>query len=169
MENKPQSTAPVTPKRSTLAFIWKHKLEYFLVLLLVIALSFVVINNFSLKRSFNKEKQQLIGQYIDETSKVFSWAIRGELLRDNREQVNQFFTNLVKEPGFRKIQLVDASNSKVIISTNKKEEGTEVSDTLIINANNQRHLLKDDVIISVTPVMGLNSRLGILVIEKDVE
>jgi hypothetical protein len=167
MENKPQSNVPVTQKRSTLAYIWKHKLEFFLLLLLVIVLCWALINNISLKHNFKKEKQELTSKYMGETSKIFSWAIRGELLRDNREQVNQFFMSLIKEPGFKRIQLVDAGNSKIIISTNKKDEGTLVSDTLITNANAQRQEINDGIIKSITPIMGLNSRIGILVIERE--
>ena len=160
-----RSTQKTTSK---MRFVWNHKLVFFLLLLLIVGASWAAIKYFTLKRSFNNEKEQITSKFVDETSKVFSWAIRGELLRDNREQVNQFFMNLVKEPGFRKIQLIDVSNSTVIISTDKKDEGTLVSDTLILNATEIKQLPNGELIRSITPVMGLNSIIAVLVIDRTV-
>lgn len=169
MDNKPVSIPPAEKRSTKGSFIWKHKSVLFLLLLLLVAIIWALINNFTLKRSFTKEKQNLTSKYVNETSRVFSWAIRSELLRDNRDQVNQFFMSLVKEPGYKTIQLVDVNSSKIIISTNKKDEGTSVSDTTILNANTVRSNLEDGIIRSITPVMGLNSRIAILVIDREVD
>lgn len=161
-------TLPVKKKTSKLKYVWNHKLVFFLLLLIVAGAGWFAVKYYSLKLQFNKEKEFITSKFVDETSKVFSWAIRGELIRDNRDQVNQFFMNLVKEPGFKKIQLIDSNTSKIIISTDKKDEGTSVSDTTILNAGTLRQIKTDSLIRSITPVMGLNSRIGILVIDRTV-
>ncbi len=168
METTTKSNLPLEKKSRTSKFIKNNKFATFLLILLVIGTGWAIIKIYTVERRMNKEKQQITGQFIDETTKVFSWAIRGELLRDNREQVNQFFSNLVKEPGFKKIQLVDVSNSKVIISTDKKDEGTVVTDTMILNANDIRQSIDGDIIRSIAPVMGMNSKVAILVIDRSV-
>lgn len=167
METK-NTQIPAAHKTSKMKYVWNHKMVFFLLAVLVIGAGWAAIEYFSLKRSFKKEKEQITNQFVGETAKVFSWAIRGELLRDNREQVNQFFMNLVKEPGFKKIQLVDVNSQKVIISTDKKDEGMAISDTMILNATEIRHQPNGELLRSITPVMGLNARIAVLVIDRTV-
>jgi hypothetical protein len=161
-------TKVIEKKTSKTRYVWNHKLVFFLLLIIVVGAGWAAIKFFTLKRSFDKEKQEITSKFVDETSKVFSWAIRSEMLRDNRDQVNQFFVDLVKEPGFRKIQFIDLKNSTVMISTDKKDEGTLVNDTVILNAIELRQMPNGDMIRSITPVMGLNSRIGILVIDRTI-
>ena len=168
METKTGFNLPTEKKNNTSNYVRNHKLVTFLLILLVIGAGWAIIKIYSVERKMKKEKLQITSQFIDETTKVFSWAIRGELLRDNREQVNLFFSNLVKEPGFKRIRLIDASNSKVIISTNKKDEGTVVTDTMILNANTLKQQKDGEIIRSISPVMGMNSRVAILVIDRTV-
>jgi hypothetical protein len=156
-------------KTSTWKYIRNHKMIFFLLLLLAIGAGWAGIKILTLKRGFNKEKTAITNRFAEETARVFSWAIRGEMLRENKDQVNQYFLNLVKEPGFRKIQLVDVSNSTIIISTDKKDEGSVVSDTTILNASVARQLPNGDLLRTITPVMGLNSRMAVLVIDRKVE
>lgn len=157
---------PAAEKNNKWRFIWNHKLVLFLLLIIIVGAGWAAVKYYSLQRSLKKEKLAITSKFVEETSRVFSWAIRSEMQRDNLEQVNQFFMTLVKEPGFRKIQLIDVKNSKVLISTDKKDEGTLVSDTTVLNASVVKHQIDGDIIRSVTPVMGLNSRIGILVIDR---
>lgn len=166
METITGSNIPSGKNRSSMSYILRHKLVFFLLLTLIIVTAWAAIKVFTLKRNFNNEKEQISSSYMEETAKVFSWAIRSEMVRDNRDQVNQFFTNLIKEPGFKKIQLVSISNSKVIISTDKKDEGTVVSDTAILNADIVKHWTEKGDMRIIAPVMGLNSRIGVLVIDR---
>lgn len=159
---------PVEKNSSTWKYIWKHKLVFFLLLLLIVLAGWAGIKILTLKRGFNQEKTVITNKFAEETARVFSWAVRGEMLRENMDQVNQYFMNLVKEPGFRKIQLVDINNSTVIISTDKKDEGSAVSDTAILNATVARQLPNGDLLRTITPVMGLNSRMAVLVIDREV-
>lgn len=162
-----KTTPEIAGKKNNWKYVWNHKLVFFLLIIIIVGAVWASIEIFSLKRSFNKEKLEITNRFVDETSRVFSWAIRSELLRDNKEQVNQFFMNLVKEPGYKKIQLIDASSSTVIISTDKKDEGATISDTTILNANNSKQLANGELVRSITPVMGLNSRIAVLVIDRE--
>lgn len=159
-------TKTTEKKTSTLRFIWNHKLVFFLLLIMIVGAGWSGIKYLTLKRNFNKERQQIASTFIDENTRVFSWAVRSELLRDNRDQINQFFMSLVKEPGYKKIQLVDVNNSKIIVSTDKKDEGKVVSDTAILNTNIIKQLPEGDLIRCIAPVMGLNSRVAVLVIDR---
>jgi hypothetical protein len=155
-------------KTGTLRYMWNHKLVLFLLLVIIIGAGWWAVKYLSLRHSFNKEKQHLASVFIDENTRVFSWAVRSELLRDNRDQINQFFMSLVKEPGYKKIQLIDINSSKVIVSTNKKDEGKVISDTSILNTNNVKQLPDDHFIRCIAPVMGLNSKVAVLVIDRTI-
>ena len=167
MENN-STHSPSTKNTSKWKFVWNHKLVFFLLLVIIAGGGWGAIQYYTLKRSFNNEKQHITSMFVDETSKVFSWAIRGEMVRENRDQVNQFFMHLVKEPGFKKIQLIDTNNSTVIVSTDKKDEGSTVADTTILNANVPKQITNNGLIRSITPVMGLNARIAVLVIDRTV-
>jgi len=99
------------------------------------------------------------------TSKVFSWAIRSELTRENKEQVNQFFLSIIKEPGVSKVEFVRAPDGKITLSTNKKDEGSIYTNQVALMSNETINFKTDSVLNVVTPVMGLNNKLGVLVIE----
>lgn len=169
MDTKREVDLTDKPKKSTRKLIWNNKLVFFLLLIILVGAGWMAIKFFALKRSYHKQQEQITNHFAEETSKVFSWAVRAEMLRDNREQVNQFFMNLIKEPGFKKIQLIDVANAKVIISTDKKDEGTAVADTSILNATQPRQFVNDDIMRSIVPVMGLDTRIGVLVIDRSPE
>jgi len=99
------------------------------------------------------------------TSKVFSWAIRSELTRENKEQVNQFFLSIIKERGVSKVEFVRAPDGKITLSTNKKDEGSIYTNQVALMSNETINFKTDSVLNVVTPVMGLNNKLGVLVIE----
>lgn len=105
--------------------------------------------------------------FLETLTKVFSWAVRSEILRNNLEQVNTYMIDLVKTTGYNDITLIKPDGI-VALSTNKKYEGTVYPGPL---ASELRQIEKaasmtDDKgnILSVCPVMGLDSRLGTIVI-----
>ncbi len=99
------------------------------------------------------------------------WAIRKEMIRGNFEQINEYMERLVQEKGFKTILLVDAS-LKILLSTDKRMQGQRFADYYPVEI-----LQVNDISIStdsfnirvVAPVTGLNSRLGTLVIEYQLE
>ena len=158
------------------AFVLRHKMVFTLLLIiLVISLwAFIkisLIENQSkkdilkLKSDYENKMDSLTAKNLMLTSKVFSWAIRSELTRDNKEQVNQFFLNFIKEPGVSKVEFVNALDGKVSLSTNKKDEGSAYTNQVALLTNETINYKTDSVLNVVTPVMGLNNKLGVLVIE----
>lgn len=159
-----------------LTFVKKHKFVFFLIVVIISLLLWAVIKIQIVEKRSVKEKEQLVNLYeqkmdslhlsnMELTSKVFSWAIRSEMTRQNMEQVNQFFSAFVKEPNIRKVQLIDPVTAKVLLSSDKKDEGTTVEDPTILQAEKPVRIFGTTGDVIINPVMGLDTRIGVLVIE----
>ncbi len=161
-----------------LLFVKKHWFVFLLVAVIIIILLWAVIKIQIIEKRSATEKEQLVNLYEQRmdsinlsnkelTSKVFSWAIRSEMTRQNMEQVNQFFSAFVKEPNIRRVQLIDPVTAKVLLSSDKKDEGTIVQDALILQTEKTIHLSAETGDKIISPVMGLDTRIGVLVIELE--
>jgi hypothetical protein len=153
-------------------FIKKHKFYVILLALLLMGALYHIIRIKTLENTLTKEKiaienhykikiDSLNSHYLLLTAKTFSWAIRSELLRENSEQVNQFFNDFVKNTSIRKLQYIDAATQEIQISTDKKDEGVK---DVTYTATVSQEIYKDTTHIKiVTPINGLNSKLGTFV------
>ena len=159
-----------------LTFLKKHWFVFFLIVVIIILLLWAVIKIQIVEKRSVTEKAQLVNFYelrmdslhlsnMELTSKVFSWAIRSEMTRQNMEQVNQFFSGFVKEPNIIKVQLIDPVTGTVLVSSDKKDEGTIIEDTTILQAEKPVRIIGETGDIIINPVMGLDTRIGVLVIE----
>ena len=159
-----------------LTFLKKHWLVFSLIVAIVILFLWAVIKIQIIENRSSKEKEQLVNIYelkmdslhlsnMELTSRVFSWAIRSEMTRQNMEQVNQFFSGFVKEPNMRKVQLIDPATAKVLLSSDKKDEGTIIEDPAILQAEKPLRIIGATGDMIINPVMGLDTRIGVLVIE----
>lgn len=157
-------------------FLLNHKVSVILVLAILVVFSWGAFKNYQLKRQFAKQQEELINSYESKmdslkvanyklTSKVFSWAIRSEMLRNNNEQVNQFFLSFIKDPNVKKIQLINPDNAMVVLSTDKKDEGQKIDMQKIYQTDSLTVVREDDVLKIYNPIMGLNKKIGLLVIE----
>lgn len=155
-------------------FILRHKFDVSLIILILIIVGWALIKMAVIKNDFSKEKEQIITNYelkIDSlnsdrlvlTAKTFSWAIRGELLRENNDQIDQFFKDFIKNPDIIKLQLIDPTTSEVILSTDKKDEGTTQAGLNMIDSQTVRKEASSLYI--VTPISGLNKKIGIFVLQ----
>jgi hypothetical protein len=153
-------------------FIKKHKLNTTLITVILILLAWHYISVLSLKNSFSKEKTTIETTYqikldslnsnrLQLTAKTFSWAIRSELLRENSEQVNQFFNDFVKNDDIVKLQYINAETNEIQISTDKKDEGK--SDLKYNNLTSQTISQDSTSFELATPINGLNTKLGVFV------
>jgi len=127
---------------------------------------------------FETDRQTLFGQLrsrvgseTDESRRQFglalAWAVRGEMIRNNLDQVDQFFTEIVRLPNTERVLLVGADN-KVLVSTDRRHQGADGAAlvgadalqagqvSVRAGAGGTREL--------VIPVMGLNSRLGTVIV-----
>jgi len=180
--NKSQkvSTDKANTKGNFGELVLRHKLITFLIAVIVILSLWAFIKISLLENKFKKDTLKLKSDYenkIDSlttkqlmlSSKVFSWAIRSELTRENKEQVNQFFLNFIKEPGVSKVEFVNALDGRVMLSTNKKDEGLVFPNQVALATTETINYRNDSVLSIVSPVMGLNNKLGILVIEYNLK
>jgi hypothetical protein len=161
-----------------------------LVLLLVVALIFawkqVALGR--MESRFEEEKQQLTQQY--ETGKstlmrqagaalsknseaahrlfgnALAWAIRGELIRNNLDQIDQYFSELVKVERIHLVALA-SQEGKVLVASDKKLQNAEFGQIFPAELLNETqvsiHPQGEDRLL-VLPVMGLNTRLGTAVL-----
>lgn len=108
---------------------------------------------------YNKEEERF-GQ-------VLSWAVRGELIRNNLDQVSQYLNELVKMKDTERVVLI-SDDGKLLVSTDKKLEEAEGKDLYPAEVLQKRKItMLSDVNgkkLLVVPVMGLNSRLATVVV-----
>jgi hypothetical protein len=155
-------------------FLIKKKYYVGLILIIFIILIWQAIKVHNLETSYAKKKSELISSYelkLDNlnmdrmklTAKTFSWAIRSELMRENKEQINQYFNEFIKTPDIIKLQLINPDNSTIEIATDKKDEGIKNSDY----GNIKKQVINSDAseFRIVTPITGLNKKIGIFVID----
>lgn len=174
-----------------LAFIKKNIVSVLLALALIIVIIWFSAKNNMDNRQFEKEKTSLITQSKNERSaltatyesekdslrlvnleaaaKIFSWSVRSELLRNNTENLNQLVNAFVKESGADLVQLIDPETNKIILSSDKKFEGSEYAQKIDFGLKEPHTLKEDGGVKIITPIMGLNTALGILIVQIDTE
>ncbi|MEI7503756.1 MAG: hypothetical protein WCJ61_10780 [Paludibacter sp.] len=157
-------------------YVSNHKMVFTLLLALVVVLLWAFIKMNLMNRSYEKQTAELKTSYETQmnsmtvqhmtlTSKVLALAVRSELTRNNKEQVNQFFMSIIKEPGINKVEFVDAKTSKVLLSTDKKDEGAVYPNQVALMTDETIQFTNNSILNIISPVMGLNNKLGVLVME----
>lgn len=157
-------------------YIILHKAVLILLFVILIVFVWAWLTIGYMKRDFATRTNEIVQKYevkidslnmarMELTATVFSWAIRSEMIRENLEQVNQFFLSFIKESDVIKLQLINPQDGMIILSTDKKDEGQFISDSVLLAAENVLSV-KDSLQYRISsPIMGLNSKIGILVIE----
>jgi hypothetical protein len=101
-----------------------------------------------------------------------AWAVRREMINENYGQINEYLNKFVKEPGIRQV-LVVKSDGAIAVSTDKKMEGEPFSSFFPQELMEQKEIsVSDDGkgnIRAVAPIMGLEARLGLLIIVYEPE
>lgn len=144
-----------------------------LLILVFIWFSAKINNN---RKHAENERMNLITQYeaerdslqirsLEFVSSVFSWSIRSEMLRNNMENLNQLVTVFVQESDASLVQIVDPETRMVILSSDKKFEGTEYEKEVNFEINQPVVIRDDQKITIITPIMGFSNRIGILIVE----
>ncbi|MFN3757393.1 MAG: hypothetical protein ACK4RM_10585 [Flavobacterium sp.] len=178
-EHDTTTNTPAEPsgKDRFINFIMKHKLSVFLFLCLVVVFSWLTIKNSSQQKQFQRDKSELITLYkyrVDSlkvehlkfATEVFSWSVRSELMRDNTENLNQLLTVFVQQSGADLVQIVHPTSNLVLISSDKKFEGSESTESDLANLTQTRITNQEQTIKIVTPVMGFNDKIGVLLVES---
>lgn len=117
-----------------------------------------------------KAREYADSQYNKEEERfglVLSWAVRGELIRNNLDQVSQYLNELVKMKDTERVVLI-SDEGKLLVSTDKRLEEAEGTDLYPASVLDQRKVtIMSDVNgkkLLVVPVMGLNNRLATVVV-----
>lgn len=94
------------------------------------------------------------------------WAVRCELVRENYEQVGQYFNKFVKSPQVTSVTLIRADGT-FWLSSDKKSEGEDFVGPIAVPIGGDAMTVDAkaaDVIEITAPVMSLDSKLGTLVV-----
>jgi len=122
-------------------------------------------------RLVSQVRQRAAAQ-VDESRRQFAlalaWAVRGELIRNNLDQVDQYFAELVKLPGHNRVLFV-APDGKVLVATDRKHLGADAASVVPAEVLGQAEITLSDEAdgtkrLSI-PVMGLNTRLGTVLLD----
>lgn len=104
---------------------------------------------------------------IETITRVLSWAVRSEIMRNNLEQANTYITDIVKAADCNEITLIK-EDGIVIISTNKKYEGNIYPGPVTSELNSINNVIsksdENNNIMALCPVMGLDNRIGTIVV-----
>lgn len=155
-----------------IGYIKKHPLSFTITLALIIIFGTYGFMSLKIERINHKHNKRIIEisdslrvEHLKYNVRVFSWAVRSELIRGNLEQVEQFFIEYLKIEDIVKVQLINPENNTISTSTDRKDNGELVYDKQIINAESIVIISNDDSYLLVNPIMGLDRKLGILLVE----
>jgi len=177
IESKPTQIEKQNKFRAKLvAFLKNNKAASVLSLLLLVVLVWFSVKLRVNERDFNNEKTQLITQYentidslqinqLEFASKVFSWSIRSEMLRNNLENLNQLLTVFVQESSADLVQIVNPESKVVMLSSDKKFEGAEYNKAVNFELNEPMVIREEQKVSIITPIMGFSNRIGVLIVE----
>lgn len=148
----------------------KHPLVFLLIGALIITFLWGVLKTNRIESKLTKEHQKELNELRistgEELARVFSWSLRSELTRNNKEQAHQYMLLLLRgNLDIKNVQYIDLKSKTVTFSSNKKEEGKEVNDENILAVKEVTHLEKGNIITLMTPIMGFDRQLGVAVIE----
>lgn len=157
------------------SYLKDNKACFILAAILFITICCWVGHACMLKQGYSRQEQELIHSYrmkIDSlsatnkkmVSEAFAWAVRSEMIRRNVDQVDQYFLTFIRQPQVLKISYMDSDSGRTLVSTDKKDEGAVAGPSLMASDSTFIHT-GDSVMRVETPVMGLNKRLGTLVID----
>lgn len=165
-------------KRSTLLI--SKKVVAVLILLLLVVVVWSMLQVRINESHFDKEKAQLMErneiiidslqiEHLTFSTVVFSWSVRSELLRNNTENVNQLLTEFVKKSGANLVQVIDADDNTILLSSDKKFENTTYLGAFPEEIWETVRLKEKDADKVFTPVMGFSSMIGILLVVRNRE
>lgn len=163
-------------KAKLVAFFINNKVATVLTVLLLVVFIWFSIKISINEKNFNNEKTQLITQYeskidslqikhLEFATEVFSWSVRSELLRNNTENLNQLLSVFVRQSGADLVQLVNPKDNIVLLSSDKKFEGTSLETTAFSNLTSTTVYTEENSVKIVSPVMGFNDKIGVLIVE----
>ena len=169
-----QVSTTTTTKRKpgkVVKYILNHKLAFSLLFALIVVFIWAQWQIHKLE----KEKQALTETYKMQTdslrqadymlvSKVFSWAVRSDMMRNNYDQANQYIDFIIREPHILKAFAIDAATHTIVLSSDKNEVGLPVADITLLRPVENAMVRSDSTVRFVTPITALNQKAGVSVL-----
>lgn len=152
-----------------------------LVVIIIVLFAWSQIEKGNFNKRMDEQRVEIINnsrKLIDENrkkllydvSRSLSWALRSEASRNNFDQANQYLNEFVKAREFELALFAD-NDGNIILATDKRMEGTLAQDQFAVNLSDVQdvniQVMPDNKWMATTPVMGLNTRLGILILIYD--
>lgn len=194
MQSENDSPMDQAPKRSLAGRLQSTKLPVWVSLLLLLAL--IVVGGWSMIASSANERRSaeervllsqkleadlaaarrqmqetISGQTRDMQSlfgTALAWAVRSSMLRNNLDEIDQYFGDLVKNPRIALVLLADAEGT-ILRSTDRKYLDAQFSSqfpaALLQDADVSIHAGESNRVRLVLPIQGLTSRLGTVLLE----
>lgn len=145
------------------------------ILLLVLAVAGMYVWKNAAVTSATAQVSERANRIITEQNKSYlrlaavplTWAVRSEMIRNNYDQINQYLSQFVKEKNMKEI-IVAKPDGTIVVATNKKREGTSTTSafppTVLQEDKTTVTTLQNGDIMVVSPVMGLSTKLGVLIL-----
>lgn len=163
-------------KVKVLNFLKRNIAVVVLIIILIIVYFWFNVKLESTKNRYENGIIELITQYdaerdslqiksLELASAVFSWSIRSEMMRNNMENLNQLLTVFVQESDANLVQIINSETRMIILSSDKKYEGTKYAREVNFKLSRQVVIKHDQIVSIITPIMGLNTRIGVLIVE----
>lgn len=165
-------SSPKEKKEPNRNFFVKHPLLLTVVIAAILVAAVygtLSIRNRQVKVNHAKElvvlRDSLSLNYRQNNVRIFSWAVRGEVSRNNIDQVETLFINYLQTDDIVRVVLIKPEDGSIIVSTNKIDNDTLIDDKEIINASSIVAIDKGSTFYIVNPIMGLDRKTGILLVE----
>ena len=189
MDSEPSTSPEYSRKPSALTRLQQTKLPVWVSLLLLFALVVVAAwaafavsgaerrlaqerQQFEQKleadtSALRREAQETVARQTQETQLLFgtalAWSVRSAMLRNNLDEIDQYFGELVKNPRIALVLLADV-DGKVLRTTDRKyldaQFSTHFPDELLKVENVVVRSGEGERIRLVLPIQGLTARLG---------
>lgn len=184
MTTQEEKTQEASQPQKADGFLKRNRMWLILVGLLLVLLAIVYIRStmtiaqirksmVAQQHDLEEQAQHMLASNTEEllllSIQGFDWAVRGELIRGNEEQVQQYFTQLVKNERVQQVEFIDQDRI-IQLSSDKKKE-SQVFDRSEFEtdplAKNEPYYHVDSLgnILLLAPVMGLERKLGTLMLE----
>lgn len=156
----------------------KHFFSLFLLLLLIVSVVWGYVANRTtiktyenqiteIKIDHKQELDEIKAEHLKQLVSTLALAVRSEMISENMNQVNQYFVQSLNNVKVERLVLVNQSSGKAILSTNKKDEGAVFTKRELVDAKGPITKVYDGSTYAATPIMGLNTQLGVLIMQVD--
>lgn len=164
VKNTPKQTARKKPGAKTILII------VLLCLLVLLPLIVYLVKEHqisALKKQATEMMMKNTEENLQNVTRVFTWAVRAQVLSERYEDLRNIMSELVQTPGFNNIKMI-TPDARVKYSTDKKDEGSLYPSAFFIKIKGlekiQLNRLENDQLEVVAPVYGIDRILGHVIV-----